>query len=377
MNELPPDTELTQPPPVPVRLPLPMTRPFCSWIILAFNVIIWLLMTFSGGSTATSVLIRFGAKVPWLVATGEYWRLFTAIFLHIGFIHLAFNSYALYVLGPQVESLFGRNRFLAVYLFSGLAGSVASYVLSESLSAGASGAIFGLIGALAVYLLRHRDILGRRGQRALKNVIVVILYNLVLSSTVPGIDVFGHLGGLAGGLIVGGLLCPKYKVVMDNRGVPGVLDRNSLRHRAWQLVLVSLALIAIAGLGTLRWQDSARVHIFRGVGLLEQDDAASALSEFEQAVTKEPENAEAIFYLGLANHELKQYTAAVAAYERTLGIEPNLTEAQWNLALAYVALDRHREAIEQFRAYLEGVSNEEKADRARAWIAQLENIQQP
>lgn len=236
-----------------MRLPLPLTKPLFSWVILALNVLIWLLMTFSGGSTRPDVLIRFGAKVPWLVASGEYWRLFTAIFLHIGLLHLAFNSYALYSLGPQVESLFGRSRFLVLYMLSGLAGSVASYALTASISAGASGAIFGLIGALAVYLRRHRDLLGRRGQRALHNIVVVILYNLVLSFTVPGIDVFGHLGGLVGGLVVGGILSPHYQIVVDSSGAARVVDRNNLRYRTKQIVLVILALVVGAGLGTLRW----------------------------------------------------------------------------------------------------------------------------
>lgn len=153
--------------PTVARLSLPLTKPLLSWIVLALNIIVWLLMTLGGGSTDIRVLVHFGAKVPWLVAGGEYWRLFTAIFLHIGFLHLAFNSYALYSLGPQVETLYGRNRFLMIYLLSGLAGSVASYVLSASVSAGASGAIFGLVGALTVYLIRQRDILGRRGRRGL------------------------------------------------------------------------------------------------------------------------------------------------------------------------------------------------------------------
>ena len=239
--------------PIVARLSLPLTKPLLSWIALALNIIVWLLMTLGGGSTDIRVLVHFGAKVPWLVAGGEYWRLFTAIFLHIGFLHLAFNSYALYSLGPQVETLYGRNRFLMIYLLSGLAGSVASYVLSASISAGASGAIFGLVGALTVYLIRQRDILGRRGRRGLTHVVGVILYNLVLSFTVPGIDALGHLGGLVGGLIVGRLLCPDYEIVLGSEGLAKAIDRNSLKHQAWWLVLVGIALVVGVGLGTLRW----------------------------------------------------------------------------------------------------------------------------
>jgi membrane associated rhomboid family serine protease len=295
MDELPPSEPKTiRIPPVPLRLPLPLVGPLFSWVILILNAIVWLLMTLSGGSTDPNVLVRFGAKVPWLVASGEYWRLFTAIFLHIGFLHLAFNSYALYSLGPQVESLFGRGRFLVIYFLSGLAGSVASYVMAQSVSAGASGAIFGLIGALAVYLVRHHNLLGRRGQRALNNIVVVILYNLILSFIVPGIDALGHLGGLAGGLIVGRLLCPRYEIVLDQGGMARLVDCNSLKRQAGWLVLVGVALMAGAGLGTLRWKGLASVRFIPGVVLLGQLDVALARGGFELAPARGPGRADAV-----------------------------------------------------------------------------------
>jgi len=258
MNKLSPYS-MEPPRPLPMRLALPLTKPLLSWLILALNAFIWLLMTLGGGSTNPIVLIRFGAKVSWLVATGEYWRLFTAIFLHIGFLHLAFNSYALYSLGPQIESLYGRSRFLTIYLVGGLAGSAASYALSESLSAGASGAIFGLIGALAIYLIRHSDILGRRGKQALTNVVVVIFYNLVLSFAVPGIDVLGHLGGLLGGLSVAWFLCPDYRIALESNGLPLLVDDNNLKRQWRWLALAILLLVLCIGLGTLHWQGSIKI----------------------------------------------------------------------------------------------------------------------
>lgn len=239
--------------PAAIPLPLPLARPLFSWIILALNAVVWLLMTLNGGSTDLRVLVRFGAKVPWLGRTGEYWRLLTAIFLHVGFLHLLFNGYALYSLGPLIEILFGESRFLVIYFLSGLAGSVASYIMSQAISAGASGAIFGLTGALAFYLVRHRKMLGRFGQRARRNVLFVIFYNLLLTLWGPGIDVFGHLGGLTGGLVLGGLLCPDYQVVVDDDGAPRMRDRNSLARQKWGLLLVCLALIAGTAVGNSRW----------------------------------------------------------------------------------------------------------------------------
>ncbi len=378
MNETPSsDPESILHPPQPMRVPLPLTKPLLTWIILVLNSAIWLLMTLGGGSTDTSVLVRFGAKVSWLVAAGEYWRLLSAIFLHIGLPHLLFNSYALYSLGPQVEGLFGRNRFLALYLCSGVAGSTASYIVSTAVSAGASGAIFGLIGALTVYLMRHRDMLGRRGKRALGNVLFVILYNLIFSFTVPGIDLFGHLGGLVGGLVVGGMLCPDYTIVVDSHGAPEMVDRNSLRRQAWRFVAVCVALIIGAGLGTLRWRNSAEVYLLRGLDLLEERAFVAALNEFEQAADMEPDNAQVVFYLGVAHHELGQYAAAAKAYEHALSIESELSEARWNLALTYVAQAHYQDAIEQFQIYLATVPDQESATQARVWIARLKDLSQP
>ena len=112
---------------------------------------IFLLMEAAGGSTSTSNLIRFGAKVNSLILEGEWWRLFTPIFVHIGLLHLVMNSIALYFLGVFTERIFGNVRFVFIYLFAGVAGTLSSLLFSPSISAGASGAIMGLFGALLYF----------------------------------------------------------------------------------------------------------------------------------------------------------------------------------------------------------------------------------
>ena len=134
----------------------------------------------------------FGAAV----AAGEWWRLLTAPFLHAGLWHLALNMFALWILGGLLEPLLGRWRFVTVYLVSALAGSVTSYAFSSPgvISVGASGAVFGLLGAVLVALRRlNRDVSG---------VLVLLLINVVLGFVFPGIDWRAHLGGLAAGLVV-------------------------------------------------------------------------------------------------------------------------------------------------------------------------------
>ena len=152
-----------------IKLSRPVVTQVLLGVILAVFVVSVLLGLMLYGSwtsltnTNINVLILMGAKVNPLIAQGEIWRLFTAIFLHSGVMHLLFNLYALYVLGPLLEGYIGHLRFLAVFLVSGLYGSLLSYALSGPISVGASGAIFGLLGAITVFFLKYRDNFGGQG----------------------------------------------------------------------------------------------------------------------------------------------------------------------------------------------------------------------
>lgn len=179
------------------------SKSYLTYLLVAVNIIVFILMTVSGGSTRTRVLIHFGAKVNSLILQGEFWRFFTSMFLHIGFLHLAFNLYALWILGPISEELLGRFRYLIIYFLSGIAGSVASFFFTDAISAGASGAIFGLLGALVAFSRKKPGLL-RSG--FVKNLVIIIVINLSLNLFQPGIDISAHLGGLIVGLILGLLL---------------------------------------------------------------------------------------------------------------------------------------------------------------------------
>ena len=173
--------------------------PFLTYIFLGINLIVFLLMTLAGGSTDQRVLIAFGAKVNTLIQAGEIWRLLTSAFIHIGIMHLVFNLYALWALGPLTEESFGHRRFFMIYIFSGLGGSIASFLFTTALSAGASGAIFGLLGAL-LYDSFKRPYLWKSGLGM--NLIIVILVNFGFGLSQPGIDNFAHLGGLLTGTVI-------------------------------------------------------------------------------------------------------------------------------------------------------------------------------
>jgi len=222
------------------------SQPTVTWVLIAINVLLWLAMLPFGGSSNPAVLVWFGAKVNSLIVQGQFWRLLTPIFLHVGIVHLAFNTYALFIFGPQIERFFGAARFLVIYLLSGICGVLLSFVFSPHPAAGASGAIFGLIGTEVVFFYRYRNVFGQRGRQQLYNLLFIVAYNIIMTVTVPNIDVWGHAGGLLAGTALGWGLMPYYAVAMTERG-PAVVDRN--RPARWGLVALGAMLVLMLGAG--------------------------------------------------------------------------------------------------------------------------------
>lgn len=176
-------------------------------VLIAVNVLVFLMMALQGVSvvnpTAESVL-RWGADYGPLTLHGQWWRMVVSTFLHFGIVHLLFNMFVLFNIGLFMETLAGRAAFLALYLVCGLGGSAASLAWHPSIvSAGASGAIFGLYGALLGYLVRHRGSIPAESLASLrKGALTFIGYNLLYGLR-PGVDMSAHLGGLATGFVLG------------------------------------------------------------------------------------------------------------------------------------------------------------------------------
>ena len=189
------------PPPQQVPISTSQQRPIVTYTILVLAVIIYLLQmasqNFMGG---TDLPALYGMKVNEFILQGQYWRLITPIFLHGSIMHLGFNMYALFILGPMLERLYGHGRFLGLIFVSGFAGNVMSFLFSAAPSLGSSTAIFGLLGAQGVLLYQNRQFYGRVAQRALINLVVIAGINLVIGLS-PGIDNWGHIGGLLGGTL--------------------------------------------------------------------------------------------------------------------------------------------------------------------------------
>ena len=177
-----------------------MKKPLITYLIMALCVILFILMYILGdGSTHIKTLIDFGGNAIKYTKRGEYYRLFTSIFLHAGIIHLLCNMYSLYVIGPQAESFYGKIKYLFIFCFSGISGSLLSTALNFNapVSVGASGALFGLLGSILYFGYHYRVYLGN----VIKSQIIpIIIINLIIGFASTGIDNYAHIGGLIGGI---------------------------------------------------------------------------------------------------------------------------------------------------------------------------------
>ncbi len=182
-----------------------MKYPIVTYLLIALNVILYVIPVLT--NSYDTIINNFCVYGP-LIKAGQYYRIITGAFLHGGILHLAFNCYALYVIGSQLESYLGKVRYLIIYLFSAVTASLFSMIFNSNPSIGASGAIFGLMGALVYFGYHYRVYLGN----VLKSQIIpLILFNLLIGALSTGIDNFAHIGGLIGGLLITSALGIKYK----------------------------------------------------------------------------------------------------------------------------------------------------------------------
>jgi len=177
--------------------------------LIIINVALFLYSAYKSGNIMNIdvyTLYELGAKENYAIASGEYYRLITAAFLHGGLIHLLFNMYALNALGGIIDKTFGTLRYIFIYMFSAITSSLLSFFMSDSLSIGASGAIFGLMGAALIFGFKEKNKIGRD---FLTNILSVVGINIFIGLTQPNIDNFGHIGGLIGGLIIAFIIYPR------------------------------------------------------------------------------------------------------------------------------------------------------------------------
>ena len=212
-------------------------NPTVTYAIMSLCIVLFILMYVLGyGSEDKGTLLYFGANLDYLVKEGQVYRLLTCIFLHIGIFHLLCNMYSLYVVGKEIENLYGKIKYLIIFLGSGICGSIMSIAFTKNtISAGASGAIFGLLGSLLYFGYYYRNYLGNSIKRS---VLPVIIVNLAIGFASSGIDNAAHIGGLVGGILLSMLV-----------GVPG---KSSKRDNINGVILTILYIAFISYLAFVR-----------------------------------------------------------------------------------------------------------------------------
>ncbi|MHC4663342.1 MAG: rhomboid family intramembrane serine protease [Planctomycetota bacterium] len=227
------------------------------YIVILANLAAHFLVEFSGSATNVFVLIEYGAASRYLIDRGEWWRIFTASFLHYGYVHLLFNMFMIFILGRYIHGLYGKKHFLIAYVFSALTGGLSTYIFQQSgrISIGASTAILGLFGLMFVFGLRNRSLIPARFKKLFGIFILPWIFIIIgIGFVFPGIDNAGHIGGFAGGILAGLFIRPSI--------LPGKPEKA--RSIALHAAYICSILLFIGGLIFVArpfWTDDNKVYL--------------------------------------------------------------------------------------------------------------------
>jgi rhomboid protease GluP len=346
-------------------------------ILFGANVAVYLAMAI-GSKTVINFpgdALLFGANFGPYTLTGQWWRLLTYMFIHGGLLHIAFNMWCLWDLGALCESLYGRWTYFAIYMITGVGGGLASLAWNpRTFSVGASGAIFGLAGALIASFYLGEFSLPRA---AIKGTLMSLLFfagfNLFFGM-LPGIDNSAHIGGLIAGLILGAAIAK--------------LAPNGGTSRIVWMGIVALALVA-AGFGVRQWRggpmrtavafqalggsqgdpvarlkmiieqnpNSAPAHFALAQTYFEQQKFPEAEAEFKKVVELQPKSARARFDLGMTYLSLNRPDDAKIAFNSMIQQGLNTGEAHYGIAMALAMQGKHQDAIQEFQAAIKNGSD--------------------
>ena len=227
-----------------VRVQFPDRTPYLTYLIMGVSILIYLLQMGSQFLLDVDLPATYGMKVNQLITAEEYWRLITPVLLHGSLVHIGFNMYALFIIGQKIERVFGPVRFILLYAIAGFAGNIGSFLFTQDPSLGSSTAIFGLLGAEGVFIYQHQRIFGASFQRRLWQIIQLAAVNLLIGLS-PGIDNWGHIGGLLGGMLFTFFAGPMFQL----EGLPPLLRVRD--ERAQETVLAAAGLITLLLIGAV------------------------------------------------------------------------------------------------------------------------------
>jgi rhomboid protease GluP len=312
-------------------------------VIFGVNLAVFLATALASGSVmdiSGEVSVHYGANFGPYTLSGEWWRLFTYMFLHGGVMHIFFNMWCLWDLGQLCESLYGRWTFAAIYLITGLSGGLASVAWNpQVLSVGASGAIFGLAGALiASFYLGEFSLPRVAISGTLRSLVIFAIFNIGFGQLVGGIDNACHIGGLVSGLILGALIAR-------------LAPQPDAARRVTVVGVVALALLAV-GFGVRQWRGGP-MRMARAF----QETKGDAVGRLQAVIKQQPNLATAHFALAQAYLTRGRYPEAEAEFKRVIELQPGNTEAKFDLGLVYLSQKRPDEAKSVFTQILSQDSN--------------------
>lgn len=343
--------------------------------ILGINVAVFLAMLFAGVSIlenpAGRDLVQWGANFGPYTLGGQWWRLLTCVFIHGSFLHIAFNMWCLWSLGELAESLYGHWTFAAVYLITGVASSLTSVWWNpQVLSVGASGAIFGIAGALvASFYLGEFSLPSAAIKGSLRSVALFVAYNLFFGAVAHGIDNAAHIGGLVSGLILGALIArvaphadePLRRVGVMMVGVLlVVLGVQRLQHSRGYLVHAQSGASLLGQHKTdeairefqtsLRMRQDfvpARLELARAYIL--KGDLKNAETELQKVIATKPTNQDAYYFLGHVYLEAKQPEQARQVFSQMVTMNPSSADGHAGLAEVASFENKYAEAVEEYK----------------------------
>jgi rhomboid protease GluP len=224
-----------------VMVRIPTNRPVLTYVLLGIIVGIFFVQALLWQLNGKEPITAWGAlDYDAVLKHGEYYRLFTAMFLHANQVHLFFNALALYLIGRPVEAFFGTARFGLIYMLGGLCGSVASFVFTRGYSVGASGALFAIIGAEIVFLYMNRRLFGQHAVEQLRSLVIMAVLNFglgIFTEVVPGtvsIDNWAHIGGFFAGIVLAWFMGPQYHLLPDASVPAGLRIEDSISlQKSW------------------------------------------------------------------------------------------------------------------------------------------------
>jgi len=408
------------PPVAQVIVAGPAFRPIVTYALIGLNVLVFVAMVVTGVSfisPAAPSMVSWGANFGPETLSGQWWRLLSAIFLHFGIIHLALNMWCLFSLGTLCEAMMGRATLVTLYLITGIGGGLVSLAWHPMVvSAGASGAVFGIAGALvSLFYLGNIRAPSEMMRKSLGSVGTFIVYNFVYGAMQPQIDNSAHLGGLVTGVIAGALLRQsKQNPAQRSLGIPvgaafaAVLALGAFQVRRMQLPVTQLGLAeqlletgqtdrAIALLREVVQQqpnlaaahymlgnaymqanqndaavkellkavgtdgDNPNFKLNLGVAYLRNGDPLPAIHQFQEILTKNIKNQKAQIDLGIAYYTAKQYDSALVAFSASLVLKPNDPVAYAFMGDSYLAKGDSGKAILQYQKALAVAPNNTQA----------------